>query len=158
MQTNFQQFAVRARFSQWYPDEFLEVFDGHSVGSSDLTPLVPGPDRNSGTVARHFDERDGAARWMIAHAVATAKHVGKPIGICGRAPSDYPDFARWLVEQGINSISLNPDSAIKTAFVIADAEAAAGKKPPPDPPPPRLCRAKKSGREGSEEGTPSGET
>ena len=90
---------------------------------------------------------------MIAHAVATAKHVGKPIGICGRAPSDYPDFARWLVEQGINSISLNPHSAIKTAFVIADAEAAAGKKPPP-----RLCRAKKSGREGSEEGTPSRET
>ena len=105
-------------------EEFLKVFDGYSIGSNDLTQLVLGLDRDSGTVARLFDERDEAVRWMIAHAVEAAGRAGKPIGICGQAPSDYPDFTRWLVGQGIDSISLNPDAAVKTALVIADAEKA----------------------------------
>lgn len=102
--------------------DFLEVFDGYSIGSNDLTQLVLGLDRDSGTVAHLFDERDDAVRDMIAQVIEAAKTAGKPIGICGQAPSDYPDFASWLVEQGITSISLNPDTAIKTAFVIAAAE------------------------------------
>ena len=108
--------VVRAR-------DFLKVFDGYSIGSNDLTQLVLGLDRDSGTVAYLFDERDDAVRDMIASVIETARILGKPIGICGQAPSDYPDFARWLVEQGITSISLNPDVAIKTQFVIAAAEA-----------------------------------
>jgi pyruvate,water dikinase len=108
--------VVRAR-------DFLEVFNGYSIGSNDLTQLVLGLDRDSGTVAYLFDERDDAVRDMIAQAIEAAKIAGKPIGICGQAPSDYPDFARWLVERGITSVSLNPDTAIKTAFVIAAAEA-----------------------------------
>ncbi|MGB9179069.1 MAG: phosphoenolpyruvate synthase [Pyrinomonadaceae bacterium] len=102
--------------------EFLKVFDGYSIGSNDLTQLVLGLDRDSGTIARLFDERDEAVRRMIAQAIEAAHRAGKPIGICGQAPSDYPEFARWLVEQGITSISLNPDSVIKTSLVIADAE------------------------------------
>ena len=105
-------------------DEFLKVFDGYSIGSNDLTQLVLGLDRDSGTVAHLFDERNAAVRQMIARAIEAAHGAGKPIGICGQAPSDYPDFAAWLVRQGINSISLNPDTAIKTAFVIAEEEAA----------------------------------
>ena len=103
--------------------DFLKVFDGYSIGSNDLTQLVLGLDRDSGTVAHLFDERDDAVRDMIADVIRTAKTAGKAIGICGQAPSDYPDFAGWLVEQGITSISLNPDTAIKTQFVIAAAEA-----------------------------------
>lgn len=106
-------------------DEFLRVFDGYSIGSNDLTQLVLGIDRDSGTVAHLFDERNEAVRQMIAKAIEAAKLAGKPIGICGQAPSDYPEFAAWLVERGITSISLNPDSAIKTALVIASAEAKA---------------------------------
>jgi pyruvate,water dikinase len=109
--------VVRAR-------DFLEVFDGYSIGSNDLTQLVLGLDRDSGTVAYLFDERDDAVRDMLAEVIETARRMGKPIGICGQAPSDYPDFAHWLVECGINSISLNPDTVIKTTFVIAQAEAA----------------------------------
>ena len=103
--------------------EFLEVFDGYSIGSNDLTQLVLGLDRDSATVARLFDERDEAVRRMIAHAIKEARRAGKPIGICGQAPSDYPDFARWLVGAGVTSISLNPDAAVKTALVVAAAEA-----------------------------------
>lgn len=103
--------------------KFLEIFDGFSIGSNDLTQLVLGLDRDSGTVAHLFDERDDAVREMIAQAVATARSMNKPIGICGQAPSDYPDFAAWLVECGIDSISLNPDSALPTTLVIAKAEA-----------------------------------
>jgi pyruvate,water dikinase len=103
-------------------EEFLDVFDGYSIGSNDLTQLVLGIDRDSGTVAHLFDERNEAVRLMIAKAIEAAKKAGKPIGICGQAPSDYPEFAAWLVELGIISISLNPDAAIKTTFVIADAE------------------------------------
>ena len=103
-------------------EEFLKVFDGYSIGSNDLTQLVLGIDRDSGTVSHLFDENDRAVLSMIADVIDEAQRVGKPIGICGQAPSDFPEFARWLVEQGIASISLNPDTAIKTALVIADEE------------------------------------
>jgi len=107
--------VVRAR-------DFLKVFDGYSIGSNDLTQLVLGLDRDSGTVAHLFDERDDAVRDMIAQVIEVAHAARKPIGICGQAPSDYPDFARWLVERGITSISLNPDTAIKTTILIAEEE------------------------------------
>lgn len=103
-------------------DEFLNIFDGYSIGSNDLTQLVLGIDRDSATVAHLFDERDEAVKRAISRAITAAKRAGKPIGICGQAPSDFPEFAAWLVEQGIDSISLNPDSAIKTMFVISEAE------------------------------------
>jgi pyruvate, water dikinase len=107
-------------------DEFLRVFDGYSIGSNDLTQLTLGIDRDSGTVARLFDERNDAVRWMVGQAIRAAKRRGKPIGICGQAPSDYPDFAEWLVKEGIGSISLNPDVAIATTLRVAAAESAAG--------------------------------
>jgi pyruvate, water dikinase len=111
-------------------DEFLQVFDGFSIGSNDLTQLTLGLDRDSGTVAHLFDERDDAIRWLIARAIAAARHRGKPIGICGQAPSDYPEFATWLVSEGIDSISLNPDVAIATTLRVAMAEEAASKPVP----------------------------
>jgi pyruvate,water dikinase len=104
-------------------DDFLKVFDGYSIGSNDLTQLTLGLDRDSGIVAHLFDERNPAVKQMIAQAIAAAKRAGKPIGICGQAPSDYPEFAEWLVESGITSISLNPDTALKTTLLIAEAEA-----------------------------------
>lgn len=103
-------------------DKFLQIFDGYSIGSNDLTQLVLGIDRDSGTVSHLFDERNDAVRQMIAQAIEAAKRAGRPIGICGQAPSDYPEFAAWLVEHGINSISLNPDAVMKTMLVIAKAE------------------------------------
>jgi pyruvate,water dikinase len=103
--------------------EFLRVFDGFSIGSNDLTQLTLGLDRDSETVAHLFDERNDAVRWMIERAIDAARSAGKPIGICGQAPSDYPDFAAWLVERGIDSIALNPDTAIKTALRVAEVEA-----------------------------------
>ena len=103
-------------------EEFLRVFDGYSIGSNDLTQLVLGLDRDSGTVSHLFDERDRAVLDLIAQVIEEAHRAGKPIGICGQAPSDFPDVARWLVEQGITSISLNPDAAVKTQLVIAAAE------------------------------------
>jgi pyruvate, water dikinase len=109
-------------------EDFLRIFDGYSIGSNDLTQLVLGLDRDSGTVAHLFDERDPAVKDMIAQVIAAARRAHKPIGICGQAPSDYPEFARWLVEQGITSISLNPDTAIKTAHSIAEAESAVDKR------------------------------
>jgi pyruvate,water dikinase len=102
--------------------EFLEVFDGFSIGSNDLTQLILGLDRDSGTVAHLFDERNEAVRQSIAKAIAEAHRAGKHIGICGQAPSDYPEFAEWLVREGIDSISLNPDAAIRAALLIAKAE------------------------------------
>jgi pyruvate,water dikinase len=102
--------------------EFLEVFDGYSIGSNDLTQLTLGLDRDSATVAPLFDENNAAVRRLIADAITAAHRVKKPIGICGQAPSDFPEFAEWLAEQGIDSISLNPDTAIKTALSIARAE------------------------------------
>ncbi len=103
-------------------DEFLRVFDGYSIGSNDLTQLILGIDRDSGTVSHLFDENDRAVLSLIADVIAEAHRANKPIGICGQAPSDFPEFARWLVEQGITSISLNPDVAIKTKLVIAAEE------------------------------------
>ncbi|MCA1629543.1 MAG: phosphoenolpyruvate synthase [Acidobacteria bacterium] len=104
-------------------DEFLQVFDGYSIGSNDLTQLALGLDRDSETVAHLFDERNAAVERMIAHAIEAAHRAGKKIGICGQAPSDYPEFARFLVERGITSISLNPDTVIQTTQTILDAEA-----------------------------------
>ena len=104
-------------------EEFLRVFDGYSIGSNDLTQLVLGIDRDSGTVSHLFDENDRAVLSLIADVIDEAHRARKPIGICGQAPSDFPDFARWLVQQGITSISLNPDTAIRTALAIADEEA-----------------------------------
>jgi pyruvate,water dikinase len=103
-------------------EQFLEVFDGFSIGSNDLTQLTLGLDRDSGTVAHLFDERNEAVRWLIARAIAAARKLDKPIGICGQAPSDYPEFAEWLVREGIDSISLNPDVAITTTLRVAHAE------------------------------------
>jgi pyruvate,water dikinase len=103
-------------------DEFSEVFDGFSIGSNDLTQLTLGLDRDSALVARLFDERNHAVKRMIKQVIQTAKVKHRKIGICGQAPSDYPEFARFLVEQGINSISLNPDSVLKTILEIAEAE------------------------------------
>jgi pyruvate,water dikinase len=101
---------------------FAEVFDGFSIGSNDLTQLVLGVDRDSEVVAHLFDERDPAVRSMIAEAIRAAHDAQRKIGICGQAPSDYPEFARFLVEEGIDSISLNADSVMQTTRVILDAE------------------------------------
>ena len=103
-------------------DEFFRIFDGFSIGSNDLTQLTLGLDRDSGLLAPLFDERNEAVLRMIKLAIGAAKRSSKKIGICGQAPSDYPEFARFLVEQGIDSISLNPDSVPKTLMVVADAE------------------------------------
>ncbi|HIK25508.1 MAG TPA: phosphoenolpyruvate synthase, partial [Thermosynechococcus sp. M46_R2017_013] len=103
-------------------DAFADVFDGFSIGSNDLTQLTLGLDRDSGLVAHLFDERNEAVKRMVAQAIQTAKAKGRKIGICGQAPSDYPEFAQFLVAQGIDSISLNPDSVLKTMLQIAEAE------------------------------------
>ncbi|WNC86599.1 phosphoenolpyruvate synthase [Thermosynechococcus sp. QKsg1] len=103
-------------------DAFAEVFDGFSIGSNDLTQLTLGLDRDSALVAHLFDERNEAVKRMVAQAIQTAKAKGRKIGICGQAPSDYPEFAQFLVAQGIDSISLNPDSVLKTMLQIAEAE------------------------------------
>jgi pyruvate,water dikinase len=103
-------------------DEFLKIFDGYSIGSNDLTQLALGLDRDSETVAHLFDERNGAVERMVAQAIEAARRAGKKIGICGQAPSDYPEFAQFLVERGINSISLNPDTVIQTTRTILEAE------------------------------------
>jgi pyruvate,water dikinase len=103
-------------------DAFAEIFDGFSIGSNDLTQLVLGVDRDSSIVAHIFDERDPAVKTMIASVIRVAKAKGRKIGICGQAPSDYPEFAQFLVEQGIDSISLNPDAVLKTTMAILDME------------------------------------
>jgi pyruvate, water dikinase len=104
-------------------DRFLEVFDGYSIGSNDLTQLILGIDRDSGTIAGLFDEENEAVKDMIAAAIKAAKRAGKPIGICGQAPSDRPGFAAWLVDQGITSISLNADSVVETRRKVGSIEA-----------------------------------
>jgi pyruvate,water dikinase len=103
-------------------DKFAERFDGFSIGSNDLTQLVLGVDRDSDILAELFDERDEAVKAMIADLIATAHKVGAKVGICGQAPSDYPEIAIFLVERGIDSISLNPDSVIKIKQIVAEAE------------------------------------
>ncbi len=104
-------------------DKFSERFDGFSIGSNDLTQLVLGVDRDSGELAHLFDERNLAVKRAIRHLINTAKQNGRKVGICGQAPSDYPDFAAFLVEAGIDSMSLNPDSVIKVKRRVAEAEA-----------------------------------
>ncbi|MFQ4141332.1 phosphoenolpyruvate synthase [Chlorogloeopsis sp. ULAP02] len=103
-------------------EEFAEVFDGFSIGSNDLTQLTLGLDRDSALVARLFDERSQGVKRMVKMAIAAAKKHHRKIGICGQAPSDYPEFTQFLVEQGIDSISLNPDSLLKTMLEVAKVE------------------------------------
>lgn len=103
-------------------EEFARIFDGFSIGSNDLTQLVLGVDRDSEIVAHVFDERNPAVKTFIAQVIKAAKTKGRKIGICGQAPSDYPEFAQFLVEQGIDSISLNPDAILKTTVKILEME------------------------------------
>jgi pyruvate,water dikinase len=103
-------------------DAFAEIFDGFSIGSNDLTQLVLGVDRDSEIVAHIFDERDPAVKTMIASVIKATKAKGRKIGICGQAPSDYPEFAQFLVQQGIDSISLNPDAVLKTTVAVLEME------------------------------------
>lgn len=100
-------------------EEFLEKFDGFSIGSNDLTQLTLGLDRDSGLIAHLFDERDPAVKKMLASAITAANKAGKYVGICGQGPSDHPDLAKWLMEQGISSVSLNPDTVIETWLFLA---------------------------------------
>lgn len=109
-------------------DAFADLFDGFSIGSNDLTQLVLGVDRDSAIVAPLFDERNEAVKSMVAAVITAAKAKGRKIGICGQAPSDYPEFARFLVERGIDSISLNPDVVMKTTVTIVETEKAVGRK------------------------------
>jgi pyruvate,water dikinase len=103
---------------------FAEYFDGFSIGSNDLTQLTLGVDRDSEIVARVFDERDPAVQTLIAQAIREARRLGRKIGLCGQAPSDYPEFSRFLVDCGIDSISLNPDAVLRTMRVVQEVEAA----------------------------------
>lgn len=105
-------------------DEFADIFDGFSIGSNDLTQLTLGVDRESEIVAPIFDERNAAVKKLIAQVIAVCRRRGRKIGICGQAPSDYPEFAQFLVEQGIDSISLNPDTVLKTTVAILERERA----------------------------------
>ncbi|HXZ92185.1 MAG TPA: phosphoenolpyruvate synthase [Burkholderiales bacterium] len=100
-------------------EEFLEYFDGFSIGSNDMTQLTLGLDRDSGLVAEVFDERDPAVKAMLAMAIQACRKQGKYVGICGQGPSDHPDLARWLMEQGIESLSLNPDTVVSTWLSLA---------------------------------------
>ncbi|MBU4267171.1 MAG: phosphoenolpyruvate synthase [Candidatus Altiarchaeota archaeon] len=110
-------------------DQFAEIFDGFSIGSNDLTQLVLGLDRDSELVAHIYDERNDAVKRLIKDVIDTAKSKGRKIGICGQAPSDYDDFATFLVECGIDSMSLSPDTAIKTKIKIAEKEKELGISP-----------------------------
>ena len=104
-------------------DDFLDIFDGFSIGSNDLTQLTLGLDRDSGIVAGLFDERDAAVKKLLAMAIAAARAKGKYIGICGQGPSDHPDLAEWLMDQGIESLSLNPDTVVDTWLRLARKKA-----------------------------------
>ncbi|HEY4559790.1 MAG TPA: putative PEP-binding protein, partial [Lysobacter sp.] len=104
-------------------EEFLEIFDGFSIGSNDLTQLTLGLDRDSGIVANLFDERDPAVKKLLSMAIRTARAKGKYVGICGQGPSDHPDLAQWLMEEGIESVSLNPDTVVDTWLRLAKAKA-----------------------------------
>lgn len=105
-------------------DEFLEYFDGFSIGSNDLTQLTLGLDRDSGIVAHLFDERNEAVKKLLGMAISACKRADKYVGICGQGPSDHPDLAKWLMQQGIDSVSLNPDSVLDTWFYLADEHSA----------------------------------
>ena len=101
-------------------DKFAERFDGFSIGSNDLTQLILGVDRDSAALADLFDEQDEAVKIAIRHVIKAAHKAGRKVGICGQAPSDYPEFAQFLVEAGIDSISLNPDSVIQVKRRLAE--------------------------------------
>ena len=101
-------------------DDFLQHFDGFSIGSNDLTQLTLGLDRDSGIVSHLFDERDPAVKFLLARAIQACKKAGKYVGICGQGPSDHPDLANWLMDEGIDSVSLNPDSVLDTWFFLAE--------------------------------------
>jgi pyruvate,water dikinase len=103
-------------------DQFLKFFDGYSIGSNDMTQLTLGLDRDSGIVAGEFDERDPAVKQMLHLAIQACRRAGKYVGICGQGPSDHPDLAKWLVEEGIESLSLNPDSVVETWLYLARAD------------------------------------
>ena len=100
-------------------DAFLEYFDGFSIGSNDLTQLALGLDRDSGDIAHLFDERNDAVKILLHQAIDACRRAGKYVGICGQGPSDHPDFARWLMDEGIESVSLNPDSVVPTWLYLA---------------------------------------
>jgi len=103
-------------------DQFLEYFDGFSIGSNDLTQLTLGLDRDSGTIAHLFDEQNEAVLVLLSNAIESCKKAGKYVGICGQGPSDYPDFAKWLADKGIDSISFNPDSVLDTWFYLSESD------------------------------------
>jgi pyruvate,water dikinase len=103
-------------------DAFLELFDGFSIGSNDLTQLTLGLDRDSALVAERFDERNPAVKALLSMAIQACRKAGKYVGICGQGPSDHPDLARWLMEQGIDSVSLNPDSVVETILYLGGQE------------------------------------
>jgi pyruvate,water dikinase len=108
-------------------DRFLEHFDGFSIGSNDMTQLTLGLDRDSGIIAAQFDERDPAVKQMLHLAIQACRRAGKYVGICGQGPSDHPDLAKWLVEEGIESLSLNPDSVVETWLYLAKESKASSK-------------------------------
>jgi pyruvate,water dikinase len=112
-------------------DAYAELFDGFSIGSNDLTQLMLGVDRDSDIVAFDFDERDPGVQEMIRRTIEGGKRHRRHVGICGQAPSDYPEMAAWLVAQGIDSISLNPDSVIRTIRRLLRAEQELGLAPRP---------------------------
>ena len=101
-------------------EEFLEHFDGMSIGSNDMTQLTLGLDRDSGKIAALFEERDEAVKRLWAMAISACQAQDKYIGICGQGPSDHPDVALWLLEQGIESLSINPDSVLDTWLYLAE--------------------------------------
>ena len=103
-------------------DQFLEYFDGFSIGSNDLTQLTLGLDRDSGIVAHLFDERNEAIKALLSNAIQACKRADKYVGICGQGPSDHPDLARWLMDEGIDTVSLNPDSVLDTWFYLAEGD------------------------------------
>jgi pyruvate,water dikinase len=107
-------------------ERFAELFDGFSIGSNDLTQLTLGVDRDSTTVAPLFDERNDAVKWSCAHLIEVARARHRKVGICGQAPSDYPDFAAYLVERGVDSISLNADALVRTTLRVLEVERALG--------------------------------
>jgi pyruvate,water dikinase len=104
-------------------DEFLDIFDGFSIGSNDLTQLTLGLDRDSAIVAGLFDERDPAVKKLLSMAIQAARAKGKYVGICGQGPSDHPDLAEWLMQEGIESVSLNPDTVVDTWLRLAKVKA-----------------------------------
>jgi pyruvate,water dikinase len=109
-------------------EQFADVFDGFSIGSNDLTQLMLGLDRDSELVSHLYNERNPAVKHMIATVIERVKKKGRKVGICGQAPSDFPEFAEFLVECGIDSMSLNPDSVIKTRLIVAEKEEAIAHK------------------------------